>query len=534
MKLRVSAICSLFVSAVMAATSYAGAQAAAPARPPQEYDLLLKGGHVIDAKNNIDTLMDVAIRDGKIAKVAKVIPASTAIKTVNVTGMYVVPGLVDIHTHVYAGTGEKGSYAGDLSVYPDGFTLRNGVTTIVDAGSSGWRSFPDFKSRVIDISKTRVLAMLNIVGAGMRPNGLEQNTADMDGQKTGEMALKYPGVIVGIKSAHYVGPEWKPYEQAEIAGKMANIPVMIDFGARRIERPIYKLFEDYLRPGDIYTHALSGERGEQDNVTGGVGRGLREARAKGIYFDVGHGQASFAWSVVIPLLRDGFPPDSISSDLHVDSMNAGMKDMLNIGDKFLAIGWPLKDVIAAMTWHPAHEVKQDQLGNLSEGAIADVAVISMEHGHFGFGDSYNSRVESNVKMVCELTIKDGKFVYDLNAMTGNPWNQPPTAADKYASRWTTLKNQGFGESHWKPRPGQPLQHDWRPYTLPANELQTMQPGTANSVDPQWMTPEERAKSAEIDKQNAAKAAARTKALADSANSTKKTAPAATDAAPPKQ
>ncbi len=313
MKLRVSAICTLFVSAAMAATSYAGAQAAAPARPPQEYDLLLKGGHVIDAKNNIDALMDVAIRDGKIAKVAKTIPASTAIKTVNVTGMYVVPGLVDIHTHVYAGTGEKGSYAGDLSVYPDGFTLRNGVTTIVDAGSSGWRSFPDFKSRVIDISKTRVLAMLNIVGAGMRPNGLEQNTADMDGQKTGEMALKYPGVIVGIKSAHYVGPEWKPYEQAEIAGKMANIPVMIDFGARRIERPIYKLFEDYLRPGDIYTHALSGERGEQDNVTGGVGRGLREARAKGIYFDVGHGQASFAWSVAIPLLRDGFPPDSIST-----------------------------------------------------------------------------------------------------------------------------------------------------------------------------------------------------------------------------
>lgn len=538
MKLRISGVCMLVVFAVLAATSYVGAQtavgarAAAAAPPPQEYDLLLKGGHVIDAKNNIDALMDVAMRDGKIAKVAKSIPASKAIKTVNVTGMYVVPGLIDLHTHVYAGTGEKNSYAGDLSVYPDGFTFRNGVTTVVDAGSSGWRSFPDFKSRVIDISKTRVLAMLNIVGAGMRPNGLEQNTDDMDGQATGEMALKYPGVIVGIKSAHYVGPEWKPYEQAEIAGKMANIPVMIDFGARRIERPIYKLFEDYLRPGDIYTHMYSGERGEQDNVTGGVGRGLREARAKGIYFDVGHGQASFAWSVVIPLLRDGFPPDSISTDLHVDSMNAGMKDMLNVGDKFLAIGWPLKDVIAAMTWHPAHEVKQDQLGNLSEGAIADVAVIRMDHGHFGFGDSYNSRVESDKKMVCELTIKDGKFVYDLDAMSGNPWNQRPTLADKYSSRWTTLKTQGFGESHWKPRPGQPLQHDWRPYSLPANEVQTMQPGTANSVDPQWMSPEQRAKSAEIDKKNAAKAAARTKALADSVNSpTAKKAAPATEAAP---
>jgi dihydroorotase len=519
MKTRVAILCAALCCAIPAALTSAVAQPSAVATT--EYDLLLKGGHVIDAKNNVDALMDVAIRDGRIAKVARGIPAQSAIKTVNVAGMYVVPGLVDLHTHVYAGTGERNSYAGDLSVYPDGFTFRTGVTTVVDAGSSGWRSFPDFKRRVIDISKTRVLAMLNIVGAGMRPNGIEQNTEDMDGKATGEMALKYPTVIVGIKSAHFAGPEWKPYEQAEIAGRMANIPVMIDFGARRTERPIYKLFEDYLRPGDIYTHAFSGERGEQDNVTGGVGRGLREARAKGIYFDVGHGGSSFAWSVAIPLLLDGFPPDSISSDLHVDSMNAGMKDMLNIGDKFLAIGWPLKDVIAAMTWHPAHEVKQDQLGNLSQGAIADVAVISIAHGHFGFGDSYNSRVESDQKMVCELTIKDGKFVYDLNAMSGNPWNQAPTLADKQANRWTTLKTQGFGESHWKPRPGQPLQHDWRPYTLPADRLETMQPGTANVADPQWLSPEERAKSAAIDKKNAARAAARTKALAASAHSSDK-------------
>src|ERR1700732_647887 len=163
-------VCAALVLAVV----YAGAQGGVTS---PGYDLLLKGGHVIDAKNNIDALMDVAIRDGKIAKVARTIPPRRAVKTVNVTGMYVVPGLVDIHTHVYAGTGEKNSYAGDLSVYPDGFTFRSGVTTVVDAGSSGWRSFPDFKSRVIDISKTRVLAMLNIVGAGRRPKGLGQDTA---------------------------------------------------------------------------------------------------------------------------------------------------------------------------------------------------------------------------------------------------------------------------------------------------------------------------------------------------------------------
>ncbi len=471
-----------------------------PASLPQ-YDLLLKGGHVIDAKNNIDALRDVAILDGKVAAVEKSIPASKAIKTVDVAGMYVVPGLIDLHTHVFTNTGERGSYAGDNSVMPDGFTFRVGVTTVVDAGGSGWRTFDRFKDLVIDRSHTRVLAMLNIVGNGMRGGHYEQDLTDMDGQKTGEMALKHPDIIVGIKSAHFTGPEWKPYEQAEIAGKMANIPVMIDFGARRIERPIYKLFEDYLRPGDIYTHSYSGERGEQDNETGGVGKGMREARAKGIYFDVGHGQASFAWSVAINLLQDNFPPDSISTDLHIESMNAGMKDMLNVGDKFLAIGLPLKDVIADMTWHPAREIKQDQLGNMSVGSIADIAVLSIEHGRFGFGDSYNSRVIGTQKMVCELTIKDGKFVYDLNAMTGNPWNAPPSASDKEAARWTTLRTQGFGYSHWRPNVGQPLQHDWRPYSLSETEIQPM--NGAPVADTQWWSPEERAKSAALDKKERA-------------------------------
>src|ERR1700722_260113 len=482
--MRIDKYCSAAVVIMGAALLFTATDARA-----QEYDMVLQGGHGLDAKNHVDTVEDIAVKDGLVAEVAPHIDPKRAVKTIDVKGFYVTPGLVDIHEHVYASTGEAHSYAGDLSVYPDGFTFRVGVTTVVDAGSSGWRNFEDFKEHVIDRSETRVLADLNIVGAGMRGAKYEDNLDDMDGQATAKMALKYPGMIVGIKSAHFTGPEWKPYEQAEIAGKRANIPVMIDFGARRAERLIYKLFAEYLRPGDIYTHAFSGERGEQDNVIGGVGRGLREARAKGIYFDVGHGQASFAWSVAIPLLLDGFPPDSISTDLHVDSMNAGMKEMLNIGDKFLAIGWPMKDVIAAMTWHPAHEVKQDQLGNLSQGAIADVAVISIAHGHFGFGDSYNARVESDKKMVCELTIKDGKFVYDLNAMSGNPWNEPPTLADKDAKRWTTLKTQGFGESHWKPRPGQPLQHDWRPYTLPATQLETMKPGPATSRDPQWMSPE---------------------------------------------
>ena len=255
----------------------------------QEYDLILQGGHVLDAKNHVDAVEDVAVKDGLIAEVSPHIDPQKAVKTIDVKAFYVTPGLVDIHEHVYAGTGERDSYAGDNSVYPDGFSFRVGVTTVVDAGGSGWRNFEDFKQRVIDRSKTRVLAELNIVGSGMRGPNYEDNLDDMDGEATGKMALKYPGLVVGIKSAHFTGPEWKPYEQAVIAGNIANIPVMIDYGSRRSERPLYDLLATKLRPGDIYTHCYSGLRGEQDPETGKASKAMLIGRQRGIYFDVGHG-----------------------------------------------------------------------------------------------------------------------------------------------------------------------------------------------------------------------------------------------------
>src|SRR5579859_457133 len=191
----------------------------------QQYDMILQGGHVFDPNNQIDGERDVALQDGAIAEVAQHIDPHKAVKTIDVRGLYVTPGLIDIHVHVYAGTGERHSYAGDNSVYPDGFTFRAGVTTVVDAGCSGWRNFEDFKTRVIDRAKTRVLADLNIVGAGMRGEKYEDNLNDMDGDATARMALKYPGIIVGIKSAHFTGPEWTPYEQAVKAGTIAKVPV---------------------------------------------------------------------------------------------------------------------------------------------------------------------------------------------------------------------------------------------------------------------------------------------------------------------
>ncbi len=414
------------------------AQAQVPA-----YDLVLQNGHVLDDKNHIDSVMDVAIKDGKIAKVAEHIPATSAIKAIDVKGLYVTPGLIDLHVHVYNGTGEKNSYAGDNSVPPDGFTFRVGVTTVVDAGCSGWKNFEDFKQRIIDRSKTRVLAMLNIVGSGMRGDKYEQNMDDMDGELTAQMALKYPQTVVGIKTAHFAGPEWKPVEQAVIAGTKANIPVMVDFGVNHPEsRPLYDLLNKKLRPGDIYTHMYSGLRNEQDPVTKGPSKAFIDGRKRGIYFDTGTGGGSFKFSLAVPMVKDGFIPDSISTDLHITSMNGATKDELNVASKMMAVGLTLKEAVAEMTSHPAREIKQEELGNLSESSIADVAVFRLEQGHFGFTDMVNRRLDGTQKLICEMTIKDGKIVYDLNGMEADLWDAPPDPNAKLASKWTTFAPRG--------------------------------------------------------------------------------------------
>ena len=409
----------LRVYAIAAFSLYGGI-----ANAQNDYDLLIRNGHVVDAKNNLSAVRDVAIRDGRIAAVSAHIDSSKALKTVDANGLYVMPGLVDIHVHVYASPTEPNSYAGNNSVYPDGFTLRSGVTTVADAGCAGYKNFEDFKATVIDRSKTRVLAFLNIVGAGMRGPKFENNLADMDPRPAAEMAKHYAGVIVGIKTAHYAGPEWTPVEHAVEAGTMANIPVMVDFGTDHPERPISVLVTQKMRPGDIYTHMYSGLRHELDD-TGHVNPGLWEGRKRGVIFDVGHGGGSFAWRVAVPMVKQGFLPDSISTDLHITSMNSGMKDMLNIMDKFLALGLPLDKIIAWSTWNPAREIHHEELGNLSVGAPADIALLRVENGKFGFTDTYGARLNGTEKLICELTVRGGKIVYDLNGISRPEWTTLP-------------------------------------------------------------------------------------------------------------
>ena len=382
------------------------------------YDLLLQGGRVIDPKNAIDARLDVAIANGRIARVAAAIPASEDRRVINVSGLLVTPGLIDIHVHVYQRP-ENRSLDHDSSVQTDSHTFRSGVTTVVDAGTSGWRTFPDFKARVIDKSQTRVLALLNISGAGMG-TGKEDELTEIDAEAAARTAKANRNAIVGFKSAHYAGPGWESIEAAVKAGKDADMPVMVDFGYLNQVRNLPTLLLDKLRAGDIYTHCYSGHR-EELLADGKVNPAIFAARKRGIIFDVGFGAGSFYWYVAAPAIQQGFVPDSISTDLHTGSMNSGLKSMANAMSSVLNLGPRIEQVIAMSTWNPAREIKRTELGNLDVGSEADVAVLRVDKGQFGFIDSAGAANSGNQMIVPELTVRKGRVVWDLNGRAGQNW-----------------------------------------------------------------------------------------------------------------
>jgi dihydroorotase len=392
----------------------------------QEIDLLLKGGHVIDPKNRIDAKMDVAIANGKIVQVAQNIPVKNAKTVVDVNGLYVTPGLVDMHVHVFHGT-EPSAYIADghTSLPPDGFTFRSGVTTVVDAGSSGWRNFRLFKAQTIDRAQTRVLALLNIVGTGMQGRFEEQDITDMNPVMTANMIKRlFPEIIVGIKAAHYWG-DFTQVDRAVEAGNLANVPVMVDFGEHNPPLSIEDLFMKHLRPGDIFTHTFSYGPVNRETVVdenGKVKPFIFEAQKRGINFDVGHGGGAFSWRQAIPSMQQGFKPNVISSDLHAESMNSGFKDMANLLSKFLNMGMSLQDVIIRATWNPANVIKRPDLGSLSVGSDADVAVFNLRKGDFGFLDVRKTKLKGTQKLEAELTIRAGRIVWDLNGISAPVWD----------------------------------------------------------------------------------------------------------------
>jgi dihydroorotase len=394
----------------------------------QEFDLLIKNGHVIDAKNGVNAVTDVAVAGGKIARVAANIDPKLARRLVDASGLYVVPGLIDMHAHVFYGT-ERDAYLsnGESAVPPDSHSFRSGQTTLVDVGGAGWRNFGQFKEQVIDRARTRVLSFINIVGSGMKGGPIEQNLADMDARLTAMRIKQHAGVIVGIKVAHFNGPEWDPVDRAVAAGKEMNVPVMIDFGGHTPPLGLDELLLKHLRPGDILTHTYAHVAGRIPIVdeNNKVRPYVWEARKRGVIFDAGHGGGSFLFRQAVPATKEGFYPDVISTDLHTGSMNSGMKDILNTMSKFLNLGMPLQDVIKANTAKAAEVIKRPDLGHIGVGAEADIAVLNLRKGKFGFIDIAGGKLVGDQKLECELTVRAGQVVWDLNGIAAPMWTDLP-------------------------------------------------------------------------------------------------------------
>jgi dihydroorotase len=418
------------------------------------YDLLLKGGHVIDPANHVDAVMDVAVAKGKIAAVEKDIPASQAGKVVDTSGLYVTPGLIDIHVHIGHGgapldwfTPEGRTHTAPYGI-PADIALQAGVTTMVDAGSSGADTFLLEKEEVIDRAKVRVLAFLNIVANGMQ-GGLEQTVDQMDPKRCADTIRKYPDIIVGVKTAHYWTEEpwdaehipWAAVDKAEECGQAANVPVMFDFWPRP-DRSYAELILKKMRPGDIHTHVFA----QQFPILlpdGKINPILAEARARGVIFDVGHGAGSFWFRNAVPAVKQGFIPDSMSTDLHTG--NFTVLSMTNVMSKFLAMGVPLNDLILRSTVNPAREIHRPELGTLSVGKDADIAVLEQLNGSFGYIDCGFARMDAKVKLVARMTVRAGRIVYDPSGLSMVEWekarpqyfntprlgNSQPARADDY-------------------------------------------------------------------------------------------------------
>ena len=405
--------------------------ASAYAQTPH-YDLLLKGGHVIDPANKIDALMDIGVAAGKIAAVAKDIPADSASKVVDVSGLYVTPGLIDIHYHVGHGGAPLNwfepsarSTEDSLGIFAD-LALQSGVTTIVDAGTSGADTFLQTKLEVIDHAQVRVLAFLNIVANGMN-GGLEQTVDQMDVKRCVDTINKYPDLIVGIKTAHYwteapwdgEHTPWAAVDRAIACAEATHRPVMYDFWPRP-DRTYADLILKKARPGDIHTHVFA----QQFPILlpdGKLNPIMNEARQRGVIFDVGHGAGSFWFRNAVPAVKQGFIPDSMSTDLHTG--NYTILSFTNVLSKFRSMGVPLDDLIKRATVNPAGEIHRPDLGTLSVGKDADIAVLEEQHGKFGYIDCGVARMDGDAKIVARLTVRAGRILYDPSGLSMVEWEK---------------------------------------------------------------------------------------------------------------
>jgi len=383
----------------------------------RKYDLLLKGGRLIDPASDRDGQFDVATSGGHIALVDKDISPNLARTVADISGLVVTPGLVDLHAHFYG-------YS--ASILPDAHCLPEGTTTAVDAGGSGHLTFDDFNEQIIAPAITNVFALLNIAGEGMVGEP-EQDLDGMDSELTALKIAQRPDLIVGVKVAHYMGPGWEPLDRGIQAAEENGVYLMVDQSPIHT-RPMDEMMLEHLRPGDMVTHCYALSKPMTD-IHDKVKPHFIQARERGVQFDVGHGAGSFSFRIAKAAIEQGFLPDTISTDMHRASILANQATMPETMSKLLALGMELPEIIRRSTWDPAQAIGHPELGNLGQTVPADIAVLNVTEGEFGLVDNgTDNRVyKSDKRIVCEMTIKNGQVVWDKNGRSRDDWSStPPT------------------------------------------------------------------------------------------------------------
>jgi dihydroorotase len=394
--------------------STAGAQPHARALRPgpdeKPYDLLIRGGKVIDPSQDIEAVRDVAIASGKIARIDAQIPTGQAREVISAEGKIVTPGLIDIHTHVFP-------YVGPYGIEPDPYCVHRGVTTVIDAGTSGAFTFPAFRKFTIEKATTRIRALLHVVSIGMVTGSTENMGELLDLRYcVPELAVKAAkensDLVVGFKirfSEKYTGPnDYAGMKRARAVADEAALPLMIHIGGSYT--PLGELLA-LMKKGDVVTHSFNGHPHGLLDASGRLTPEVLQARERGVLFDVGHGAGSFSFEVMEKCLAQGFRPDTISSDLYSANIDGPVYDLVTTLSKFLLLGLSLREVIEMSTIRAARVFDFGaKIGTLAPGAEADVAVLELREGQFTFTDSEGKTRSGRQKLVPVTTVRAGKVI----------------------------------------------------------------------------------------------------------------------------
>jgi dihydroorotase len=373
------------------------------------YDLILRGGRVVDPLQKLDAVTDVAFSDGKVARIGAGLQAAASTDVRDISGRIVTPGLIDLHTHVYWG-------GTSLGIDAEGFCRSSGVTTAVDTGSAGPGNFAGFRKHVIERSEVRILAYLHVSFAGIyafSPRvmvGESEEIRLMAPIDAAEVANANRDIIVGIKvrvGARASGRSGTvPLDIALQVADEVGLPLMAHIDE---PPPSYEEVLARLRPGDILTHAFRPFPNSPATAQGTVKRAVIEARQRGVLFDIGHGKGSFAFKTARAMLANGFLPDTISSDVHALCINGPAFDQVTTMSKFLCLGMPLTQVIAASTVNAAFALKRPELGSLKPGSVGDATILSVKEGRFDYVDVVGEHLTGDRRIVSEGVVLAGRW-----------------------------------------------------------------------------------------------------------------------------